>query len=156
MTGRAQIYQEKQRLAETFKRASAIRGDSELSSDFARYLCVLVSGFLEQALIEILLEYTRQRAHESVQRYVGQKLRRFTTANAQNITELVGSFDPDWRQDLEGYLVDEPKDAIDSIVNNRHAVAHGRPVGITLSSVQRYYNRVIEVVDHIADLCLPL
>jgi hypothetical protein len=156
MTGRAQVRREKQRLAETFKRASALKGDAELLSDFARYLCVLVSGFLEQAVIEILLEHTRQRAHGSVQKYVGQKLRRFTTANTQNITDLVGSFDPDWHRDLRTYLVDEHKDAIDSVVNNRHAVSHGRPVGITMSSVQRYYERVIEAVDHITDLCLPL
>jgi len=155
MTGRAQVDREKQRLDNTFKRASGIKEDLELSADFARYLCVLVSGFLEQAVIEILFEYTRQRSAESIQRYVGSKLRRFTTANAQNVTDLVGSLDPDWQVDLRAYLVDEHKDAVDSVVNIRHAVAHGRFVGVTMASVNRYYQRVKEVVDHIADLCLP-
>jgi hypothetical protein len=156
MNGRVQITREKQRLADTFKRASALKGDAELSSDMARYLCVLVSGFLEQVLIEVLLEHTRQRAHESVQNYVGRKLRKFTTANAQNITDLIGSFDPLWGEDLRKYLIDEYKDAVDSVVNNRHAVAHGRAIGITMSGVQKYYEKVVEVVDHITELCLPL
>ncbi len=155
MTGRVQVRREKQRLDETFKRVSGVKGDAELSSDFARHLCVLVSGFLEQAVIELLLEYVRLRSHETIRRHVGQRLRRFTTANSKNITELLGSFDLDWRKDLETFLVGEHKDAVDSVVNLRQAVSHGRFAGITIASVQRYYDRVKEVVDHIADLCVP-
>ena len=153
MTGRAQVEGEKRRLDATFKRASGVKADPELLSDFARYLCVLVSGFLEQAVIELLLEHVRLRSHESIQRYVGQRLRRFTAANAKNITELLGSFDLDWQRDLESYLVDEYKDAVDSVVSLRHTVSHGRFAGVTMASVQHYYDRVKEVVDHIADLC---
>jgi hypothetical protein len=155
MTGRAQVQREKQRLDATFKRASGAQDDPELLSDFARYLCVLVSGFLEQAVIEVLIEYVRLRSHEPIQRHVGQRLRRFTTANAKNITDLLGTFNLDWQNDLESYLVDERKDAIDSVVNLRQIVSHGRFAGVTMMSVQRYYDRVKEVVDHIADLCIP-
>ncbi|MGA2301128.1 MAG: HEPN domain-containing protein [Candidatus Acidiferrum sp.] len=155
MTGRAEVDRLKQRLDETFKRASALSRDPEISSDFARYLCVLVSGLLEQAVIELLIEYVRLRSPEQIQRHVGQRLRRFTTANAKNVIELVGSFDLDWQRDLESYIVDEYKAAVDSVVNLRHTVAHGRYAGVTMSSVQSYYDRVKKVIDHIADLCLP-
>lgn len=156
MNGRAQVHSERQRLDNTFARASGLNHDPELLADFARYLCVLVSGFLEQAIIEIVLEHTRSQSSPSIQRYVGGKLARFTTANSQNVKDLVGSFDPDWYSDLTVYLVGEHKDAVDSVVSNRHAIAHGRFVGVTMTSIQRYYDRVKEVVDHIADLCLPL
>lgn len=155
MTGRAEVDRLKRRLDETFRRASGVKGDPELLSDFARHLCVLVSGFLEQALIELLLEFVRLRSNAAIQRYVEQRLRRFTTANAKNITDLLGSFDLDWQKDLESYLVDEHKDAVDSVVNLRHTVSHGRFAGVTMASVQRYYDRVKEVVEHIADLCIP-
>lgn len=155
MNGRARVHSEKQKLEQTFKRANQIKENLELSADFARYLCVLVSGFLEQAVIEILQEHARLQSSPSVQKYVGGKLQRFTTANAQNVTDLLGSFDPDWHTDLKAFLVGEHKDAVDSVVNIRHAVAHGRFVGVTLVSAIRYYERVAEVVDHIVDLCLP-
>jgi hypothetical protein len=155
MNGKAQVQREKQRLDATFERVAVVKGDPELSSDFARHLCVLVSGFLEQAVIEVLLEYVRLRSNTSIQRHVESRLRRFTSANANNITDLFGSFDLDWQKDLAGYLVDEHKDAVDSVVNLRHAVPHGRFAGVTMVSVRRYYDRVKEVVDHIADLCLP-
>jgi predicted LPLAT superfamily acyltransferase len=157
MTGRAEVARLKQRLDATFKRADALTGDAEILSDFARYLCVLVSGYLEQAVIELLLEYVRKHASPAVQRHVERRLRRFTNANAEKLTTLLGSFDPDWRKDLEGFLVDEHKDAVDGIVSLKNRISHGRVegVGVTIARAKEYYVRVNDVVARIADLCLP-
>jgi hypothetical protein len=156
MTGRAKVASEKQRLDAVFKRAGNIGHDAEVLSDFARYLCVLVAGFLEQAVIELLLEHVRNHSRPSVLRHLDGNLRRFTSANAQRIQDTVGSFDADWREDLGNYIVDERKAAVDSIVNLRHNVSHGRYVGVTLAGVKAYYSHVKDVVDHIADLCDPV
>jgi hypothetical protein len=155
MTGRAEIERQKQKLDATFKRAASMKGDAELLSDFARYLCVLVAGFLEQAAIEIALQHVRTHSQPSIQRHVENRLRRFSNANTQKIIQLFGSFDPDWRIDLESHLVDEYKAAIDSVIALRHRVAHGGYAGVTMASVQAYYDRVKHVVDHVADLCIP-
>jgi len=155
MTGKAEIERQRLRLDATFERVSRIVADAEVLSDFARYFCVLVAGFVEQAVIEIALEHVRTHAHISVQRHVDQRLRRFTSANSQNIIDLLGSFDPDWRADLEKYLVDEYKDAINSVVNLRHTVAHGRYAGVTMVGIRDYYDRVKRVVDHATSLCIP-
>jgi len=155
MTGRAEIERQKQRLDATFERVSKAVADAEVLSDFARYFCVLVAGFLEQAVIEIALEHVRTHSQISVQRYVDHRLRRFTSANSQNIIDLLGSFDPDWRADLEQLLVDEYKDAINSVVTLRHTVAHGRYAGVTMVGIREYYDRVKHVVEHAANLCIP-
>jgi len=155
MTGRAQVQRERQRLDDAFKRASGVKGDPELSSDFARHLCVLVSGFLEQSAIELLLEHVRQRSSQSIQRHVGQSLRRFSSPKANKLIALFGSFDPAWEADLKGYLVDQHKDAVDAVVDLRHNIAHGRDTLVTMSRISEYYDRVKEVVEHIANLCLP-
>src|SRR4051812_27458517 len=131
MIGRAEVATQRARLDATFKRADGLHADAQLLSDFARHLCVLVSGFLEQAVIELLLEHVRNNSGPSVQRHVERRLRRFTTANAQRITDLFGSFDPDWERDLELYLVDEKKDAVNGIIALRQTIAHGRYTGIT-------------------------
>jgi len=155
MIGRAEVERQKQKLDATFQRAAGVQGEAELLSDFARHLCVLVSGFLEQAVVELVLEHVRVHSHRSIQRHVERRLRRFTNAKANRLLELLGSFDPDWRTRLENYLIDEHKDAIDGIVNLRNAISHGQFVGVTMTRVQDYYGRVKEVVDHIADLCVP-
>jgi hypothetical protein len=154
MTGRTEIDRQRKRLDAVFGRVPK-GADPELLSDFARYLCVLVAGFLEQALIEIVLEHVRAHSHESVLRHVERRIRRFTSANSQNLIKLLGSFDPDWRTDLEAYLVDEYKDAVDGVVALRHTVAHGRFTGVTMTGVQNYYSRVKQVVEHCANLCIP-
>lgn len=163
MTGRAEVDRQRRRLDAAFGRASGLRAkpeilaEPEILADFARYLCVLVSGFLEQSVIELLLEHVRTHSGPTVLRHVERRLRRFTTATAKNVAELVGGFDPDWRRDLEAFLVDERKAALDSIVNLRQNVSHGRPgaTSITLAGVRSYYDTVKKVVEHIADLCLP-
>lgn len=156
MTGRAEIERQRQKLDATFKRASATNSDAELLADFAKYLCVLVAGFLEQAVIELPLEHVRTRSDISIHRHVERNLRRFTNAKAQRIIDLLGSFEPDWGKDLENYLVDEHKAAVDSVVDLRNSVSHGRPAEVSMRRVQDYYVRVKCVVDHIADLCVPL
>jgi len=157
MTGRAEVHRLEQHIDAVFERASTLR-DPEYLSDYAKHLCVLVSGFLEQAIIELILEYVRQRSAPTVQRYVESRLRRFTSANRKKVIELLACLDESWRNDLENYIVDERRAAIDSVVTLRHAISHGRHAIITVTMVQmsRYYIKIKETIDHIADLCVPV
>jgi hypothetical protein len=152
MTGRAEVERHKRKLDATFQRSSDIGADAELLSDFAGYLCVLVAGFLEQAVIELALQHVRSHSDTSVQRHVEKRLRQFTNANTHRIIEVFGGFDPDWGIDLKNYLIDEYKDAVNGVVDLRHSVSHGRSVSVTMVRVRDYYRRVKHVVDHIANL----
>lgn len=155
MTGRSAVHSMRNRLNATFERASGIQGDAELLSDFARHLCVLVSGFLEQAVIELAMEHVRRQSSLSIQRYAAGRLRWFTNANTQRLLELLGGFDEDWFRDLKDYIVDERKDAVDSVIDLRNTISHGRFAGVTISRVRAYYKQINRVVDHIAGLCAP-
>src|ERR687895_2444231 len=56
--------------------------------------------------------------------------------------------------DLEKFLVEQGrKDAIDSIIANRHAIAHGRDSGITVARVVQYLDRCVEVIDFMEAQC---
>jgi hypothetical protein len=155
MNGKAEVHRLKQKLDATFERIQAIGDDLELKADFAKYLCVLVSGYLEKAVVELVQEHARRCSAPSLQRFVEQKTRHFTNANAQKLQGLLGSFDPDWRKNVEGFLVDELKDAVDSIVALRNTIAHGNSVSVTYHRVSDYYQCVQQVIDKIADLCVP-
>ncbi len=156
MTGRAEVTRLKQRLDATFQRVADIGSDLEVQSDFAKYLCVLVSVYLERAVAELVLEHARRSGSPSLQRFVERNTRRFTNASTERLKNLLGSFDPDWRQTLESFLVDELKDAVNSIVDLRNRIAHGGSVGLTYQRIADYYARVQRVVDRIADLCAPV
>ena len=114
------------------------------------------SGFLEQATIELLLEYVRTHSDPRIQRHVERRVRRLSNLKTQHLIDEVGSFDPDWRSKLEKFIVDEYKDALDGIVDLRNTVAHGRDAGgVTLSRVDGYYARIKTIIDRVADLSTP-
>lgn len=157
MTGSSEIARLKARLDATFERGRALAksADIETQSDFARYLCVLVSGYLEKAVAAVLLEHSRRHGGATLQRYVDASTRRFANPSCQKLKGLLGSFNPDWRARLDSVLVDEYKDAIDSLVGLRHTIAHGGSAGVTFSRVSEYYSRIQAVVSEIATLCAP-
>jgi hypothetical protein len=155
MTGLAEVHRLRQALDHTFSRAAAIGADTELQSDFARYLCVLVSGFLEKAVVELILEHARRHSQPSIQRFVEYRSQRIANVNCQRLQDLLGTFDPVWRSDLEKFLVDERKAALDSIVSLRNSISHGQSVGVTLVRVKEYYTHIKDVIEHVADLCAP-
>jgi hypothetical protein len=52
---------------------------------------------------------------------------------------VLGRFDPKWRDHFEQSTDEEIKAAVDSVVNNRNQVSHGRQVGISLVRFGEYY-----------------
>ena len=151
MRGRAAVAVLQNRLDAAFARATALVGqDLEVSSDFARYLCVLVSGFIEAAVAELAIEHCRSRADVRVNRYAARQLARLQNLKTERLLQLMGAFDPDWLNDLERFVDGPRKDAIDSVIDLRNKIAHGDSVGLSYQRISEYYERVKEVVEFIA------
>lgn len=155
MNSRGEVSRLRKRLDATFARAPAPNADLESQADFAKYLCVLVSGFFENALVALLLDYAERRSAPEVVSFVDRKLDRWTSPKAEKIIDLFGAFSPDWRDALSNYLVDERKDSINSLVALRHKIAHGESVGTSLSQVRAHYKAILEVVEHVEQLLNP-
>lgn len=154
MNGRAEVSRLRKRLDATFGRIpSSI--DLELQADYAKYLCVLVSGFFENAIVALVLDYVERRSSPGVMAFVERQLERWTNPNAEKIANLFGAFHIDWRVSLMGYLIDERRDSVNSLVALRHQIAHGGSVGTSLSQIKAHYKTIIEVVDFLADLVDP-
>ncbi len=158
MTGRAEVVRLQAQLGATFERARrlAATADAETQSDFARYLCISVSGFLEKSVAELVIEHSRRSGGPTLQRFIEANTRKFTNANSEKLKQLLGSFSQDWRLKLEAILVDDAKDAIDSIIGLRHSIAHGGSAGVTYSRVSEYYKRIQLVIEQIADICTQI
>lgn len=152
MNAEREVHKLKQRLNYTLGRAPDSNTDIEVQSDFAKYFCVLVSGYLETAIKEIILDIVQQQSAPAIASYVEWKLERWTNPNCERILQLIGSFKQEWRKSTEQYLVDERKDVIDGLVKLRNKIAHGESVGTTLGQVKRYYAVVCEVVDFMLEL----
>lgn len=156
MNGRAEVSRLRKRLDATFGRIPSASDDLEVQADYAKYLCVLVSGFFENAIVALILHYVEQRSAPEVTAFIERQLDRWTNPNSEKIATLFAAFNTEWRTSIETYLVDERKDGINSLVALRHKIAHGESVGTSLSQVKAHYKVILEVINFLADLSDPL
>jgi len=155
MTGRSEIHNLKQKLDSTLARAPASAADIEVQSDFAKYFCVLVSGFLENVVVALLLDFAQKRSTPEVAFFIERHLDYWTNPTCEKIIQLLGDFSQDWRAAAESHLVDQRKATLNSLIALRHKIAHGESVGTTLGQIKSYYVTVIEIVGFLSDLIDP-
>ena len=105
------------------------------------------SGIIERGVVEIYSEFVTRNSARQVGNYAASRLKTIQNPNAEKIEVVARSFDAHWAAALKIYLdEDGRKDAIDSVMNNRNQIAHGKDVGITIPRVpvvqsSRYANR---------------
>lgn len=147
-----QIVKHKQRLDDLFEKGSIFSDDPELLANWSKYLCVLVSGFVEESVRVLILKYAKSKASPEIEHFVGRKIRSFHNPKMSNILTLFGDFSNKLKLQMESVTEGELKDAIDSVVQNRHQIAHGGTIGISFVTINDYYKRVLKVVEHIESM----
>lgn len=149
------LISQKQRLDWLIGEASRFQGDQlELQAHWARYLCVLAAGFLENALSEVYSKYAKTSANPQVSNYVESVLGKIQNPKSKKFLETSRAFDRSWEESLSTFIdTDGRKDAIDAIMSNRHLIAHGKDSGISLVRVKEYLKKGIEVIEFIEAQC---
>jgi len=143
----------RQRLDSLIHKIDSFSGDEELQAHLAKYLCIIVCGFLETSVRAIYRDYAQKKASKYVANYVDSKLKNFQNPKMEKILSLAGAFSSIWREDLEKTTKDVIKESIDSIVANRNVIAHGGSVGITIGSMKRYYEDAVKLINLIERQC---
>lgn len=144
-----------QKLQTLVQSATNACGESvEMQSHWAKYICVLTSGFLENAIKELYGDFATRAASPSVATFVYTKLKDIRNPNSKKFLEIARSFRLEWEKDLSNFLNDEGrKEAIDSVMSNRHLIAHGKDSGITLVRVKEYLKSSVKVLEFIEEQC---
>jgi hypothetical protein len=127
--------------------------DPEVQAHWARYLCILVSGFVESSVREVYRQYARNKAAPNVANFVEGRLKGFQNPKMEKILELTRLFSPEWEATLRLAVEGEPKDAVDSIVANRNRIAHGEDVSVSYANIRAYYMSSTKVIQLIEDQC---
>lgn len=150
-----ELVRQHSRLIALFKKtASATGEDLEVQAHWAKYLCVLSAGFLENAVCEVYSGYSTLCANENVARFASKVLARVQNPKTDKFFEIAEAFDPQWRAQLEAFVEDNGrKDAINSIMSNRHLIAHGKDSTISYVRVRDYFDKSVEVVEFLEQQC---
>ncbi len=126
----------------------------EIQSHWAKYTCVVISGTLEETIKIILREYTEKRANPAISNYASNQLSFFKTANTDEIGKLLAKFDKQWEKAFNQFLTEEIKTAVNSVVGNRHRIAHGQDSAVTISQLRQWFPKINELLSWIASTLL--
>lgn len=138
------IVSHQHRIDNLYTKISAIT-DPRDQQEWSKYLCVLTSGFIEQSLRSLLADYIKNNASKKVQNYFDKHIGNLTNCKTEKIITILSKFDSHWAAKFQAEIqrlspIDrEIKDSIDTIVANRHLIAHGKNGGITYTRVNGYY-----------------
>jgi hypothetical protein len=152
--GRAEVARRRQRITALFKAINGADLSGELTSHYARYLCILVSGFVEQSVKELVTEYCRGRSSEPIQRYVGSQLKKLRNIDSEKLKQLVESYSVEWWRDISEKYPDQ-LESIGSIATVRNNVSHGGDAGITMSTIRQYFDDACVLMDRLSELFDP-
>ncbi|MEU6623348.1 HEPN domain-containing protein [Streptomyces litmocidini] len=152
--GRAEVARRKQRLDSLLRSINGAELNGELTSHYARYLCVLTSGYIEQSVKELVTEYCRKRSSEPIQRYVGTQLKKVRNIDSEKLKQLIESFNVEWWREMQEKYPDE-LDSIGSVAAIRNSISHGGDTGITMSTLRQYFDDSSTVLNHLMNLFAP-
>lgn len=143
----------KARIIDLFEEAGKEK-DTGSQAHKAKYLAVLISGYLEQAIKELLLHYTSQGTRSQISRYVEETWPKSRNMNADNINTILHQFHVIWSDEFLAWLDEDVdrKKHINSIVSWRNGIAHGQEsntTGVTLVSVRSAFTTITDLVSWI-------
>jgi len=152
---RTEIQRDRRDLDELIQRAESAT-DLDVRADLAKYSCMRVTGFLEQALTTLGVDLVRRLSSGVPQSFALSHLDKSFNPTTEPVLKYVGRFDPAWRQELEGLLAaDERGQQLNALVGTRNQIAHGRNQGIDIQRVKEHRRTVDAIVDHLLEKFAP-
>lgn len=139
-----------------FNYFSATKLEEELQSHVAKYLTVLISGMYEDIIKHIVKEYIQKEVNAlQIENFMNNTIdKSFRNPDHQNLKGFFNRFDKDWMKKLDEKLEGKDIDALDSIVNQKNLIAHGRNSNITLEDIKKYYESSKNIIIEIDSLIL--
>ena len=114
-----------------------------------------MAGFLENAISEVYTDFVKQSASPQVASYTIATLQKIQNPKSTKFIETAKKFKKEWATQLDAFFKEDEsrKTAIDSIMNNRNNIAHGKNSSISVIQVKNYLEKSIEVIEFIEKQC---
>lgn len=133
---------------DSLKTKAESEDDEEVKSYLVKLLCVRTAGLLEVFLKTRISEYSKGKVPTEINRFLTSKFKDITNLKSSKFEDVLTSFSVDWADKFRDYLDDheQEKISLDSVIAQRHNIAHGQPSNIGSTSMAQYYNDVKSIV----------
>ena len=128
--------------------------DEEIKSKLTQLFCVRTSGLLEIFIKTRISEYSKGKVPKEINRFLTAKFKDITSLKTSKLHDVLDAFSREWAEQFSTYIEENEqiKTSIDSIIAQRHNIAHGQPSNIGTASMNQYYEDVKKVVTYLDDV----
>lgn len=134
--------------------ASSAR-DPEIQAYFARSIVIFASGVYEDCIEYLFIEFAQKYGNLGIASFFTNMLdSHFRNPAFGSLKGLLRRINPEYGNELENRLKATPgsSDALDSMVNNKNAVAHGKPATATLGDVEKFHHQILPIFDAVEEI----
>jgi hypothetical protein len=128
----------------------------ELQAHWARYLCIITAGLVENAIKASYIEFAKRAGSDPVSRYIGSSLDRVRNPNSDELLQLSSKFRETWRVELAEFMNQDGRAAaLNSVMSQRHMIAHGDGLSsnISMTNLQNYLEKIIAILQKVDAQC---
>lgn len=125
--------------------------DEEIKSSLVKLFCIRTSGFLEVFIKTRISEYSKGKVPKEINRFLTTKFKDITNLKSTKLVDVLESFSDEWAMKLRDYLNEHEQEklSMDSLVNQRHLIVHGKSANIGSRTMLQYYEDVKNIVQYI-------
>lgn len=105
----------------------------EDQAHWAKYICVLINGYLEQSIRELILEYVFIHTNNVTLQYIDKSWPRPLNLRCRPFGKFLEKFNKVWSIEFRRWLDenDQYEKELDAIVSSRNNIAHGKEANAT-------------------------
>ena len=149
------LHRERDRIARIIELGKTIPlDDAERIGHWGRYACIACTGYIEVALRLVIHAHVNKKATPEILAYVVRDLEGIQNPKAERFINVLKCFSDKWATEMESFFIanQQVKDAIDSLMANRHLIAHGRPCSISLGRVAEYLDQADKAISFVDNM----
>ncbi len=125
--------------------------DEEIKSSLLKLFCVRVSGLVEVFLKTRISEYSRGKVPNEINHFLTAKFKDITNLKTSKLKDILSSFSQNWADRFTSFVDEheQTKISLDSIIAQRHNIAHGQPSTLNQSSMNQYYDDILKIIRYL-------
>ena len=136
------------------------RIDGQLNAHLATYVCVMLSGEIEEAIERMILLRMHSLGDDETANYVTNVVgQRFRNPNWGTINGLLGQFSDQFKSAWTDRFPSQSRvaESLQSINNVKNSFAHtgSNSLHVTLEDVQSYCDDALQAIDHLEQIIVP-
>lgn len=131
--------------------------DPNLGAYLAEYICVLISGVVEDCIEHIVAQRASRANDPDLKSFVESSIDlQFRNPKSSDIANVLARFNTNFKTQYKETVSHEARSALGSIVANRMALAHRgtRESVVTVNDVRLYFEQIVEILETVEQILL--